>query len=276
MSDKPTPNHEAFRKFELDGWNGSYAGYHDNWRDVTPQAIPRLLDGAAVGTALKVLDVASGPGYVSAAAAARGAETLGVDFSPNMVDLANTNFPNLRFQTGIAEELPFPGESFDVVLSNFGILHFADPDKALLEAHRVLKPGGRLGFSAWIGAEDSALMLAMQTIGEIGTLDVDLPPGEPVFRFGDAAECRRVLDATGFSDISSADIGIIWKIPRPEMLVDLLVRSTARTKGLLNAQDPAIMPAIVDALAERCKPFDKGDHVALPMPALVTVATKPG
>lgn len=89
-----------------------------------------------------LLDIVSGPGYVSAAAAVRGAKTVGVDFSENMVTLSTRSYPELKFQVGDAEALPFEDERFDAVLINFGILHFPDADKALSEAYRVLRRGG--------------------------------------------------------------------------------------------------------------------------------------
>lgn len=274
MSGGPTFDPEAFRHFEHEGWNRLYLGYHNHWEHLTTQAIPQMLDGTGVTKGMDVLDVASGPGYVSGAASARGAKTIGLDLSEKMTELAAENYPNLTFQLGDAEDLQFPDGSFDAVLINFGILHFPDADKALSEAHRVLKSGGRLGFTAWAGPEGSAIGIAMGAVAKEGTLEVDLPPGTPIFRFADHGECERVLRGIGFNDISSTDIMLTWRLPSPDALMESFRNATVRTSGLLGAQDPAVLPVIAAAMTEACKPFDKGDHTDLPMPAVLTTGKK--
>jgi SAM-dependent methyltransferase len=274
MSGETTFDPEAFREFEHRGWNRLYRGYHDHWEHLTTQVIPPMLDATGVAQGMDVLDVASGPGYVSAAAAARGARTVGLDLSENMVRLAAGNNPGLRFQAGDAEELPFPDRHFDVVLINFGILHFPDADKALSEAHRVLKPGGRIGFTAWSGPKNSGIGIAMAAVEKEGTLEVDLPPGTPVFRFADHAECARVLGGIGFTDVTSTDTLLTWRLPGPDALMECFREATVRTSGLLDAQDPTVLPAIAAAMTEACKPFDKDGHTDLPMPANLTTGAK--
>ena len=266
---------EAFRKFEHDGWNGLSAGYHDQWEHLTTQIIPLLLQKTGVSSGSHVLDVASGPGYAAGAAAAMGATASGIDLAENMRDLAAANFPDLSFQLGDAEDLPFDEGSFDVVTMNFGVLHFPDAEKGLAEAFRVLKPGGRLGFTAWEGPEGSALGMATDAIVQEGTVRVDLPKGTPIFRFAEHAECARVLEAIGFKDIASTDTMLTWHLPRPDMLMESFRDATARMSALLGAQDPAKLPAIKAAMTEACKPFDNGTTTDLPMPAVLTVGVKP-
>lgn len=273
MSEK-TFDPAAFRKFELEGWNRLHAGYHHHWEHLTTQAIPQMLNATGVSAGKHVLDVASGPGYVSGASAARGAETVGLDFSIKMRNLAEENYPDLTFQQGDAEDLPFPEDTFDAVLINFGVLHFPDADKALAEAHRVLKPGGRVGFTAWAGPENSAIGIAMGAIAKEGTLEVDLPVGTPIFRFSDHSECERVLGDIGFDEIESTDMLLFWRLTSPDSLMRSFQQATARTSGLLSAQDPVVLPAIAAAMAEGCKPFVRGDYAELPMPAVLTTGTK--
>jgi len=266
---------EAFRKFEHDGWNSLSGGYHDHWECLTPQIIPRLLQETGIGDGSQVLDVASGPGYAAGAAAAMGAAATGIDLAENMRDLAAKNFPDVSFQLGDAEDLPFDKGSFDVVTMNFGVLHFPDADKALAEAFRVLKSGGRLGFTAWDGPEGSALGMASDAILQEGTVRVDLPKGTPIFRFADHAECAAVLGGIGFRDTASTDIMLTWQLPRPDALMESFRQATARMSALLGAQDPAKLPAIKRAMTEACRPFDNGTTTDLPMPAVLTVGKKP-
>lgn len=265
---------EAFRKFEHDGWNRLNKGYHRHWEHLTTQAVAPMLDETGVRRGMRVLDVASGPGYMAAGAASRGADVLGIDLAENMVELARRNHPGLEFRVGDAENLPFREAEFDAVLINFGVLHFPDADRALEEAHRVLKAGGRLGFTAWADVGDSAILIAMRAVAEHGSLEVDLPAGTPIFRFADHGECARTLSGLGFADIRCSDSILTWSLPAADVLIDVFREATARTSGLLSAQDPAVLPAIRASAAAACRPYDKGDRTELPMPMVMTVTTK--
>src|SRR3990172_575551 len=116
---------EEFRAFEHAGWERIPDGYHHAFVSLTTQAIAPLLDAARVKKDVKLLDVASGPGYVAAEAARRGAVVLGVDFSQAMVAQARLLLPHLEFREGDAEELPLGNGLFDAAVMNFGILHMA-------------------------------------------------------------------------------------------------------------------------------------------------------
>src|SRR5690349_9411477 len=86
----------------------SRGGYHRHLSRLTTQSSEALLDAADVGSGMNLLDVATGAGYVAAAAARRGAEVVGVDFSDAQVGLARATYPALRFEQADAEALPFP------------------------------------------------------------------------------------------------------------------------------------------------------------------------
>ena len=71
-------------------------GYDDFFGQITSRLIDPLLDGAAVSAGDRVLDVATGPGYVAAGAAQRGAEVIGIDIAGSMVDLARSRNPGIE------------------------------------------------------------------------------------------------------------------------------------------------------------------------------------
>ncbi|NNE83173.1 MAG: methyltransferase domain-containing protein [Alphaproteobacteria bacterium] len=264
----------AFHQFEHEGWERLSDGYHRHWEALTTQAVPRMLAGTEVAKGMRVLDVACGPGYVSGAAAAWGAATVGVDFSQNMVALAQNNFSELDFQTADAEDLPFPDGSFDVVLINFGVLHFPTPEKALAEAFRVLKADGKLALTNWAKSDTSAITIAMKAIIKEGALDIGLPEGTPLYRFADPDECESVLGEVGFSDIVCSELELTWRLPESDTLMDTFSQATARMSGLLRAQDPDRLPVISAAMEEGCAPYHQCGVRVLPMPALLTIATK--
>src|SRR2546430_8357849 len=134
---------DAFTKFEHEGWQRVADKYDSTWSTSTRQFIPPLLDAADVSGKMSILDVGCGPGYVSAAAAERGALPTGIDFSSGMISIARKMFPKIEFREGDAQNLPFNDASFDRVVGNFSLLHLANPERAMAEASRVLKSGGR-------------------------------------------------------------------------------------------------------------------------------------
>src|SRR5438477_12456901 len=103
---------DAFTKFEHEGWQRVADKYDSTWSSSTRQFIPPLLDAASVAGKMSILDVGCGPGYVSAAAAERGAKPIGLDFSAEMIAIAKEMFPWIVFQRGDAQNLPFANASF--------------------------------------------------------------------------------------------------------------------------------------------------------------------
>jgi ubiquinone/menaquinone biosynthesis C-methylase UbiE len=264
-----------FHRFEHDGWQRVANRYDDLFGELTSQCIGPLLQAVNLGSGSAYLDVASGPGHLAAAAASRGARATGVDFSSTMIGEARARYPHVRFEEGDAQALPFPAAAFDAVTIAFGLLHFPDPDRALAEAFRVLRAGGRLGFAVW--AEKAVgFVLVTQAVQQHGALDVGLPGGPPFFRFSDAPECRRTLTALGFEDVHSWEVPQVWRFRSPDEWIDGVARSTVRTAALLAAQSPQAMAKIRAALTEVAAGYRCNDgSISLPMPAVVTSARKP-
>jgi ubiquinone/menaquinone biosynthesis C-methylase UbiE len=112
----------------------------------------RVLDAVKIPEGGLLLDVACGTGYFLMRAAKRkGAKVAGIDLSPGMVRLASERLPgNANLRVGDAEHLPWPDGIFDVVTCTASFHHFANPQAALAEMKRVLKPGGQLVLAdAW-------------------------------------------------------------------------------------------------------------------------------
>ena len=97
-------NSNAFYEFERAGWERVAGDYHRYFAALTTRFIDPLLDAGGVRAGSRVLDVATGPGYVAAAAARRGGEVVGIDFAEAAVAVARQQHPAITFQTGSAEE----------------------------------------------------------------------------------------------------------------------------------------------------------------------------
>ena len=264
-----------FREFERAGWQSIPAQYHRAFGSLTTQAIEPLLDVVGAGKGVKLLDIACGPGYVAAAAAQRGATVVGVDFSAAMVAKAGRLHPGIEFREGDAEELPFGNGLFDAAVMNFGILHLARPEQALLEAHRVLRTGGKFSFTSWAKPEESVgFGIVLRAVETYGRPSLELPAGPPFFRFSDPAECIRSLIVAGFDAPKVTKVKQLWRLPAGDGLFEAMRDSTVRTAGLLRSQEPGALENIRAAIREETRTYQKGDLVELPMPAILASATK--
>lgn len=265
----------AFHDFERAGWQRAAVHYPGTFGTLTLQAVEPLLDAAGVGPGLRVLDVASGPGYAASAAGARGARVAGVDFSPPMVDEARRRYPDLVFREGDAAALPFEDASFDAVVMNFGLLHLARPEVAIAEAHRVLRLGGRYALTVWAGPEEAmGFGVVLRAMEACGTLDVGLPDGPPFFRFSDFEECRRTFTQAGFSTVQVRKLPLVWRLPAADALFQAALQGGVRTSAVLQAQAPQALSAIRRAVHAALQAYREQEGIAVPMPAVLASGTK--
>jgi len=271
ISDRST-----FRSFEHTGWKTVAGDYHDHFASLTNQAVCALLDAVGAGRGVRLLDACTGPGYAAAAAARRGAAVIGLDFSAPMVAHARRHSPEVRFLVGDAEQLPFASGSFDAVITNFGLLHLAHPKQFLGEAYRVLRSGGRVGFTVWAPPEEAiGFAIVLSSIQTHGNAKIVLPEGPPFFHFSEAAECRRALERAGFAAPGVTRVPQLWRLPDPDSLFQAMLNGTVRTGGLLRAQAPQAMASIRSAMRAVVEARRHGDAFELPMPAVLASAAKP-
>jgi SAM-dependent methyltransferase len=227
---------DAFNAYEAAGWGERAATYHRSLLHVTRLVIDPLLDAAAIGAGTRVLDVGTGPGYVAAAAAARGATAVGVDVADAMVALARSLHPRVEFDRGDAEHLQFADGSFDALVANFAIPHLGRPERAAAEFARVLAPGGRVALSTWDLPAASRLPGAFfDAVQEVGAPPPpDLPSGPPFYRFADEDEFTRLLRDAGLVDVSVSTVAFTYRYAGD--LFDCLVDGTVRVRSLVLGQ----------------------------------------
>jgi SAM-dependent methyltransferase len=273
---QPEIDTNAFHQFEHSGWQQAADDYHRYFGSLTSQTIGPLLDAVAAAPKSNLLDIATGPGYVSAEAHRRGWTPVGIDFSEAMVLMARKLHPQIDFRIGDAEALGFPDSQFAAAVMNFGILHLAQPDSAIREAYRVLHPGGLFAFTVWAKAEEAVgFALALDAIREFGDPNVQLPAGPPFFRFSERAECVRVLEDAGFENFAIAQIPLVWKLDSPVDVFEAFYRGSARTGGLLRAQPAPTLAKVRNAIEKRAGAYARaGSRLEIPMPALVVSAKK--
>ena len=267
----------AFRDLEHTGWNAAAGDYDGAFARLTSQSVPSMLDAVKAGPGVRLLDIACGPGYVTAEAAKRGAKVLGLDFSASMLALARKFHPGLEFVEGDAESLKLADASFDAVSMNFGVLHLDHPDKALAEVSRVLAPGGRFGFTVWAPPEQTAAFrIVLGAVARCGNPTVPLPPGPPFFQYADPQVSKAALEAVGLTDVQVKTIPQTWHFAHANDLFDCMLAGTVRTAALLKAQTPEALKAIGEAISAEMVAFKTDKGYGLPMPSVLTSGRKPG
>ena len=122
------------------------------------ERIARLVAAAKLKGDERVLDVATGPGYIAEAFAKASREAVGVDLTPAMLEIAETRriergIENLSFRSGDVQQLPFAAGEFDVVVCRFAFHHFEEPGKVLSEMARVCRKNGTILVEDMIGSE---------------------------------------------------------------------------------------------------------------------------
>jgi SAM-dependent methyltransferase len=274
---RPEIDADAFNAFEAAGWEERADGYDDLVGRVTTRLADPLLDAAHVSGGTRLLDLATGPGYVAARAAERGADVVGVDVATAMVSFAARLLPGLDFRQADVHELPFEDGSLDAVVGNFAILHLGRPDQAASEFARVLRPGGRLALTTWDRPERARLLgLFLDAVAETGVSGPpDLPAGPDLFRFADEAEFERLLRDSGLEHAAVTTISFTHHLASADELWEGFLRGSLRAAALIVHQPEETRLRIREAFDQLAREYERDDTVELPISVKLASGAKP-
>jgi SAM-dependent methyltransferase len=277
-SDELNLDLDAFDRFEAGAWEERVEGYAGFFGAITGRMVEPLLDGAKVGSGSRVLDTASGPGYVAAEAARRGARVTGVDVAEAMVDRAAAEHPDVEFRRADAQSLPFEDEVFDAVVCNFGLPHFGRPERAVAEKARVLAPGGRLALTTWDAPAQMRMFgVFLEAVADAGAGPPDgLPPGPDVFRFSDDGEFRDLLEGAGLNDVDVRRIAFTHPVSSFGDLWTALQSGTVRMASLVLGQSQETRERIRAALERRLAPYAANEGFDVPVSVKLAAGAKGG
>lgn len=264
---------DPFTEFEARGWEAKASAYDSFFAPITGRAVEPLLDAAKVGTGTRILDLATGPGYVAARSAERGATPVGIDIAESMVALARARHPQLEFRPGDAEALPFDDASFDAAVGNFAILHLGRPERAVAELTRVLVPGGGMALTTWdMPAHARLLGVFVDAVASAGASpSPDVPAGPDFFRFSDEAEFAALLRSQGVDRVEVGTIAFTHPVPSPDALWEAMLAATVRTSALIESQAQDVQRRIRAAFDLLVEPHRSGDG-SLELPVSVKLA----
>ena len=271
-----TDTYDEFNAFERSMWEQRGGAYADRFEALTTLTIDALLDAAGVHDGTTVLDVGTGPGFVAAAAGARGAIVTGIDVADTMVEIARARVPSGEFRRASAEALPQPDSTFDAVVGNFVLLHLGHPERGVAEALRVLRGGGRGAFTVWDSPTvNRALGVFHEAVAGAGVAPPpDVPAGPPMFALGESAAFATLLPDAGFERVAIVPCTGVLRVDPGEWW-EATLRSTPRTGTLIARQTPAVQADIRARYDDLVAPYTDGREIALPVAAVLASGTAP-
>ena len=213
---------------------GDYDLISAGFRDEAEAFVSRL----NLAPADEVLDAACGSGNLTIPAARTGARVTGFDIVPSLLDDA-ANWAaheslEIAFGEGTVEEMPYQDGQFDVVMSMFGVMFAARPDRVLAELARVTRPGGRVALANWTSGGFVGRMLATHAAYVQPPASLSSP-----LLWGDRTVMRDRLDERLW-DVTTATRTLIFRYPyTPAGTAELFRRSYGPTVRTLEALDDA-------------------------------------
>lgn len=266
----------AFTDFEKAAWVKLPEHYDRLVGPMTRRAVGAILEAVDVRPGTRLLDVASGIGYVAAEAMRRGADARGLDFSADMIAEARRYYPDLRIEQGDAENVDHADASFDAVTCAFGMLHFPRPGRALAEAYRVLRPGGRFAFTVWCGPATNKFFSTLNgTILKHADLSAAPPKGPSQFMLSDTLVCLALMDAVGFTDTHIGEVPCSFVMREPGDILDFMMRCAVRGVYIYERQTPQVRAVIEQELRDAAAKAIAEDGGLMPCPIILVSGTKP-
>jgi len=236
-----------------------------------------LIKAASLRTGERVLDCACGTGVVTKLAAERvapGGIVAGVDPNPAMLAVARATTRSdlaIDWHEAAAEELPFPDQSFDVVLCGMGLQFFSDKVAGLREFYRVLVPGGRLVANVpgptpplfHIMADALARHIAPESASFV----------HAVFSLHDPDDLRKLSTESGFEEIDVRSTDKSLTLPSPAEFLRQYVSSTPLAATVAQV-DEGRRTALENEFSERCRAFAPSGRLAGSVKMTTVLATR--
>jgi len=227
------------------------------------------------------LDLATGlgePAMSIARMVGPDGRVVGIDLSERMVELATRiakerRIPGLTFLAMDAEKLEFPDESFELVTSRFGFHMFAHPEAVAKEAHRVLRPKGRIGIVVWSTAEKSTAINAV-----VAPMLEFAEPDETGFRprpfeLGGPGELRTLLADAGFVETQEERRTHTMVFKDEAEYIEILIEGTPLGRSI-KEEDPSVQKKILAGTRANLRKWKSRKGIQIPCEGVIVTATR--
>jgi SAM-dependent methyltransferase len=277
---------EAYRADSRELWEAAAAGWARDRESFQRDAIEVsrwLLDAVRLQPGHTVLELAAGPadtGLMAAELVAPGGRAVITDSAEAMVEAAKARAKevgatNVEIRPMEAEWIDLPAASVDAVLCRWGYMLLADPEAALRETRRVLRPGGRVALAAWDGPEANPWIALMgRVMLERGLVEPEPPDLPGPLAFGRPGRIEELLDAAGFDDIEVEPLDFAFHAPSLDEWWAHAIRTSGRFAAVVAELSPAEHYALRDAVDAAYAPYVAADgSLEIPARALVAAAS---
>jgi len=241
-----------------------------------------MLKACQLTPGMRVLDVACGAGEPALSVAplvAPNGEVVAIDLVSEMLPRgqdATNRADNIRFMVADGEALPFKDGVFDVVTCRSAIMHFPDPFRAVSEAYRVLRPGGRAVISALGPAEETpAIMATIAILLRHASPQSSSARGPDVYRFGIPGTLSALFIAAGFREVDEemftaacpwpADAVRFWQV---------LPEHAWRVRDLIGLLTPETREQVDREVIAALRRYEKDGILQLTAPVVMACGTR--
>ena len=277
---------EAFRHQSRERWEAVAGGWESRRDDLQRAALPVsewMVAAIAPQPGQTVLELAAGAGetgFLAAQMLGPEGKLISTDGAEAMVEgarrrSAELGLDNVEHRAMEAEWIDLPTASVDAVLCRWGYMLLADPEAALRETRRVLRPGGRVALAAWDAPERNPWQA---TIGAVllerGLAEPPDPDAPSMFAFAAPGVVEHLLDATGFDDVVVDHIDIAFNAASFDEWWEMQFDVSPALSTALAGLDPTALDELHEEIGARYAPYaDEGGALRLPGRALVASAS---
>jgi len=223
-----------------------------------------------------VLDVACGTGIVARSVAplvGGSGRIVGLDFDPLMVDTAKRLAPEIEWQQGDLQKLPFADAQFDLVMCQQGLQFLPDRTAGLWQIHRVLSGGGRVVLATWTElAKCPGHAVLFGALGKLLGIDMSRPPA---WSLADKAEVLKLVTTSGFGAVETSVVSLCARFPSARRFVEMMIGGSSKLTRQALAQIPAARRDVfIDDVATDLHVYETSAGLELPLESRLLVAYK--